>query len=214
MVNTSSAICPLCTTEGKVFYTSSKQTFYICPTCEGIYLSFDKLPTAESEKHRYEIHQNNSDDIGYRQFVMPIVTSIKNDFSTTHLGLDFGSGKDSSILKILKESNYTILPYDPFFMDDKSLLDQHYDYIACCEVIEHFHHPNKEFALLKQLLKPNGKLYCMTHIYSPEIDFEKWYYKNDFTHVFFYQKKTFEWIKNQFGFSDVTIENRLITFSN
>ncbi|MFP5471753.1 MAG: class I SAM-dependent methyltransferase, partial [Bacteroidia bacterium] len=158
--------------------------------------------------------RNNSNDKGYREFVSPIIERIKKDFSSTHSGLDFGSGKDSSILKILKESNYNIRPYDPFFIDETSLLEQHYDYITCCEVIEHFHHPKKEFALLKNLLKQKGKLYCMTHIYSPDINFETWYYKNDPTHVFIYQNKTFEWIKNEFGFSDIKIHNRLITFSN
>ena len=70
----------------------------------------------------------------------------------------------------------------------------------------------KEFELLKSLLKPNGKLYCMTDLFSDTIDFEKWYYKNDETHVFFYQSETFQWIKELLNFSKVTVINRLIIF--
>ncbi len=54
----------------------------------------------------------------------------------------------------------------------------------------------------------------MTHLYDENIDFEKWYYKNDPTHVFIYQEKTIEYIAKEFGFSSFCIENRLITFYN
>jgi len=98
------------------------------------------------------------------------------------------------------------------FHSSPTLLKETYNYIACCEVIEHFYNPKKEFALLKKLLKPNGKLYLMTALFDKTIDFHTWYYKNDPTHVFIYQEKTINWIKNEFDFSAVTIKGRLITF--
>ncbi|NOR86200.1 MAG: methyltransferase, partial [Bacteroidales bacterium] len=70
----------------------------------------------------------------------------------------------------------------------------------------------KEFDLLKDLLENNGVLYCMTDIYDDSINFHTWYYKNDPTHVFIYKQETIEWIKNNIGFSNVTIEGRLISF--
>ena len=118
------------------------------------------------------------------------------------------------ISKVLKDYDYQIAQYDPFFHNFPDLLKYKYDYIACCEVIEHFYNPHKEFELLKNLLHQDGKLYCMTDIYDNNIDFYKWYYKNDPTHVFIYQKETFQWIKEKFGFSDVQINERLIVFSN
>ena len=81
-------------------------------------------------------------------------------------------------------------------------------------MIEHFYTPIKEFALLKNLLLKGGILYCMTDIYNQDIDFSSWYYKNDPTHVFIYQKNTINWIKNEFDFCDVKIIGRLITFFN
>ncbi|MEF8835931.1 MAG: methyltransferase domain-containing protein, partial [Candidatus Thermoplasmatota archaeon] len=78
------------------------------------------------------------------------------------------------------------------------------------EVIEHFHDPKTEFNRLKDLLLPNGRLYCMTYIYTDDIDFDSWGYKSDFTHAFLYQQETFEWIKENFGFSSLNIDGRLI----
>ena len=92
-------------------------------------------------------------------------------------------------------------------------MEQKYDYIACCEVIEHFYNPKKEFELLKKLLKEDGILYLMTGIYNSTIDFSKWWYKNDSTHVFIFQEKTFEYIKNKFDFKDLKIEKNFIKLS-
>ena len=52
----------------------------------------------------------------------------------------------------------------------------------------------------------------MTHLYDESIDFAKWYYKNDTTHIFIYQKETIEYIKNTFTFSNFYIDKRLVVF--
>ena len=52
----------------------------------------------------------------------------------------------------------------------------------------------------------------MTGIYRDNIDFSKWWYKNDLTHVFIYSEKTFEWIKKEFGFENMFIEKNFIKF--
>lgn len=115
---------------------------------------------------------------------------------------------------MLNDNSYNISSYDPFFHNHPELLEESYDYIACCEVIEHFYNPSREFYLLKKLLKKDAKLYLMTELYDDSIDFDSWYYKNDPTHVFFYHRDTFKWIMKEFNFSDVTINHRLITISN
>jgi SAM-dependent methyltransferase len=167
----------------------------------------------DNEEKHYRFHNNDANDKGYQNFVSPITSAIQQDFNTKDTtGLDFGSGTDSPIFKILKDNK--IKQFDVYFHNHLSLLEKQYNYIACCEVVEHFHHPDKEFQLFKKLLLPKGKLYIMTHIYDTKIDFSSWYYKNDHTHVFMYQRETMEWICKTFGFSEVKIENRLIVFSN
>jgi SAM-dependent methyltransferase len=202
-------ICPLCNSNSKAFY---KDEFYECSCCGGIFRPIEKLLDNEKEKERYESHTNDSDDLGYQNFVSPITNCVLKEFSKEDIGLDFGCGKDSPIVKILRNNEYKIFEYDPYFFDDKKLLEQKYDYIACCEVIEHFYTPKKEFELFKKLLKNGGVLYLMTGIYKDNIDFSKWWYKNDLTHVFIYTDKTFEWIKKEFAFENMQIQKNFIKF--
>jgi SAM-dependent methyltransferase len=179
----------------------------------GIFMDPQKIPGKKAEKKRYEEHNNDTEDKGYQNFVSPITKAILKDFEPRHKGLDFGAGTAPVISKILTDHNFQIKQYDPFFHNFPELLKTQYDYIACCEVIEHFHYPYKEFELLKHLLLPYGKIYCMTDLYDESIDFHKWYYKNDQTHVFIYHEKTIQWIQEEFNFSEATINGRLITFS-
>jgi 2-polyprenyl-3-methyl-5-hydroxy-6-metoxy-1,4-benzoquinol methylase len=91
------------------------------------------------------------------------------------------------------------------------VLETTYDFIVCCEVIEHFHKPSKEFQLLFELLKPGGFLFCMSQQIPEHQSFEEWYYKNDPTHVIFYSEENLQWIKKRFGFSEVLLDGRLIS---
>ncbi len=168
---------------------------------------------SEEEKMRYEEHNNDVESPGFQKFVSPITAAITKDYTKEHTGLDFGAGTGPVITKVLNDNNYQIVSYDPFFHNHPELLDHSYDYIACCEVIEHFHNPSKEFKLLKSLLNTNGTLYCMTHIYDENTTFKNWYYLNDPTHVFIFHKNTIQWIAKEYGFSMVTIEGKLISFS-
>lgn len=202
-------ICPLCNHHGDLYH---KNEFFLCRTCHGIFRSEKYLLSPARERSRYEKHNNDVNDKGYQRFVSPITNAVQKECSIDDVGLDFGAGTDSAVSKILRDNNYNIKQYDLFFHNHPELLQQTYDYIICCEVIEHFHNPKKEFALLKQLLKPHGTLYCMTDIYNPTITFSSWYYKDDETHVFIYQKKTLEWVQNHFKFNMMTINQRLVRF--
>jgi hypothetical protein len=204
------SLCPLCNSKGELFY---KEEFFLCPTCGGIFKNPEFLLDETKEKERYELHSDDASDFGYQQFVSPIVKSVVRDFKTTDSGLDFGTGQSQIVAKLLQNEGYALKVYDPYFAPIEGNLEKKYDYITACEVIEHFNHPKKEFTLLSFLLRKNGKLYCMTHLYDESIDFAKWYYKNDTTHIFIYQKETIEYIKNSFGFSDFGIDKRLIVFT-
>ena len=205
--------CPLCGGSSQVFYQFKKRLYHQCEHCYGIFMDRTLRPNPEEEKARYQEHHNNVDDKKYQAFVSPVTQGILADFKPQNSGLDFGAGTGPVIAKVLKDHYYNIQLYDPFFHDNPQLLQNKYDYIACCEVIEHFYEPKKEFLLLKELMLPHAKLYCMTDIYKEEIDFHTWHYKNDQTHVFIYHRKTLEWIKEEIGFSQMKIKDRLIVFS-
>jgi SAM-dependent methyltransferase len=206
--------CPLCSSSAAIFYRNDSKLYYQCNNCFGIFLDESLRLDKKAEMSRYKEHNNDVEDEKYQKFVSPITSAIMRDFNQNSKGLDFGAGTGPVISKLLNDQKFFIRQYDPYFHDDPELLNEKYDYIACCEVIEHFYDPAEGFALLKRLLLQNGKLYCMTNIYDESIIFDNWYYKNDETHVFIYHEKTIHWIKEEYGFSEVTIEGRLVTYSN
>jgi SAM-dependent methyltransferase len=205
--------CPLChnTTDSLTEYRDNR--FFICDECGLYFRDPEHLIEGRKEKERYEMHNNDVYDPGYRKFVSPIVNNVLSDMRPSDLGLDFGAGTGPVISKMLEEKGYAIVQYDPFFHPYPHLLETVYDYIVCCEVIEHFHHPDMEFERLRRLLKDGGKLYCMTGIYHTDVDFNLWTYKNDPTHVSIYQERTLNWIADRHRFSDVYIGERLIIFT-
>ena len=206
--------CPLCNMQASYFLQFREKEYYTCSECSAIMMNPQDYLSADEERDRYLTHNNDVNDIGYQKFVTPIVNAVINQFSTNSVGLDFGAGTGPVVSKMLRDKGYNIEIYDPFFHDKKELLNQTYDYIVSCEVVEHFYNPLKEFTLLKSLLKENGTLFIKTNLYEDGIEFNKWYYKNDPTHVFFYHPNTFKWIENYFKFSKLTISNRLVTINN
>ena len=199
--------CPLCKHHGKPFYGGE---FFICKNCSGLYKDRKNYVDVRAERRRYEEHNNDVNDIRYQKFVSPITTYVLANFKAHHSGLDFGCGTAPVISKVLQDNGYKIHQFDPFFANKVELLDGTYDYVISCEVIEHFHKPDAEFKLLKNILTTDGALICMTHLYDDDIDFKKWYYKNDPTHVFIYRRETIKFIADHYGFTNCEISNRLI----
>ncbi|WP_378183924.1 class I SAM-dependent methyltransferase [Aquimarina sp. SS2-1] len=205
-------VCTLCTAKTTEFSIVKGKTYYHCSNCDGIMLPEACFLSKDEEKKRYDTHNNDITDPDYQNFVSPIVDSIVIDYNKNHKGLDFGSGSGPVITEMLRNQEYDIQTYDPFFDPNPQVLHTTYNYIACCEVMEHFFNPKKEFKLLYSLLKRGGRLYCKTNLYDKSIDFDFWWYKNDPTHVFFYTKKTLIWIKEYFNFNELIVSKKLITF--
>ena len=205
--------CPLCKNAARHYHTQVTRDFLQCSSCSSVFLHPKDHLTPEAEKKHYLHHNNDPEDVRYQAFVSPVTNALLRDFELQHKGLDFGSGTGSPILKVLIDNNYDVAQYDLYFHDNKELLEQQYDYIACSETAEHFKDPYTEFKQLFNLLKPNGKLYIMTDRFEESRDFGTWFYKTDPTHVFLYHAGAFEWIRDEFGFSNAEIDNRLVILS-
>ncbi|WKK66409.1 class I SAM-dependent methyltransferase [Lutimonas zeaxanthinifaciens] len=208
-----SSNCPLCTKASNVFYEDEKHLFYQCMDCRGIFRSESQRLSNTEEIKRYLLHRDPELDEGYYQFILPLIEEVRSFAKKGAQGLDYGCGQHKFLLKTLTKEGFNTFGYDPLFLDDKKLLKQQYDFIVCCEVIEHFFHPLREFQRLKNILVPQGKLICKTDVYDSKTDFETWYYKNDPTHVFIYMEETFEWIRQNLDFKDVKVDGRVINFS-
>jgi hypothetical protein len=173
----------------------------------------EDYPTPDEEMERYQSHDNDVNDPRYQEFVSPLVEKITALYDKNSLGLDFGSGTGPVITKMLRDRGYSINTYDPFFAHHPKVLKQSYDYIVSCEVMEHFHAPFEEFSRLKNMLNARGSLILKTDLYTDDINFHRWYYKSDETHVIFYHPHTLQWMKEAFGFQTLQVDGRHITLS-
>ncbi|MBK8806417.1 MAG: class I SAM-dependent methyltransferase [Bacteroidales bacterium] len=205
--------CTLCNSETDYYTIIKNIEYFKCKSCLSVFMNPDNRLCAQAEFDRYLKHQNLVTDAGYQSFTQPLVDTILQYFGNNATGLDYGSGEYSAVTHNLTKYGYNIKMFDPFFHNNLALLDDKYDFIVCCEVIEHFYNPHLEFSKLRNLLKENGKLFCMTHQIEDSTDFKNWYYKNDLTHVFFYNNKAFEYITVNFNFSSHKINNRIVIFN-
>lgn len=206
-------LCPLCNSEATSFYEDKKRHYLQCRNCAGIFLRQDLRLDPEAEKTRYLYHKNDINDTGYQDYLKPAVEAVEKEFYPESKGLDYGAGPGPVMAYLLEKKGFNLALFDPYFHPSIEVLTTKYDFIICTEVIEHFYHPLQEFQKLYDLLLPGGKLFCMTKIYHKEIDFSKWYYKNDLTHVFIYTAKSLVYVAEIMGFKQVTISGRLITFT-
>jgi hypothetical protein len=186
------------------------RVYHPCTGCGSVFMERKDHLSLEAERARYEKHSDDIYDPGYRRYVLPIVEAVLSEMPPGGKGLDFGSGRGAIVSTMLGEKGFSLERYDPFFFPDPVVLEGRYDYIACCEVVEHFRDPRKEFEMLRGLLNDGGKLFIMTLIMGSFADFSSWYYKDDETHVFFYSKQSFAWIRSNLGFGDLKIDGRVI----
>jgi len=205
-------ICTLCNSKTTLFSEYKERAFHICSNCETVLLHPKFYLTATEEKGRYDLHSDNVEAIGYQNFVRPITDAVAKYFTAEDKGLDFGCGKTEIVKYVLEQKGFNVKGYDPFYFNQKELLKGSYNYITSCEVIEHLYYPKEVFQLLYNMLLPNGKLFLKTSLYNLDLDFEKWWYKNDPTHVTLYTLKSLDYIKNFYGYRALTIYENHIEF--
>lgn len=205
--------CVVCSTlASKHFFQDKFRAYRRCHVCSIIFVPEEFYVSAESEKARYEEHNNNPNDVRYRNFLERIALPIRERFEKGARGLDFGCGPTPLLSDILKADGFEMEVYDPFYVNDESVLEQKYDFIVSTEVFEHLKSPLSEFEKLFSLLKPNGVLAIMTRPYDESIDFKTWHYKNDRTHICFYTVETFNWIAVRLGLEYSRVENDIFVF--
>jgi hypothetical protein len=128
--------------------------------------------------------------------------------------LDFGCGPVKTLAALLKELyKLDVETYDPYF-DDKNLRAKYYDFISAIEVVEHFNDPKLSFSRLDSLMKKGTELALMTKFRPAKLaDFKSWRYKDDTTHVSFYNQTTFGYLAEKFSWQVLFTNHRdLIKF--
>lgn len=187
--------CTLCNSD---LVNKVDDYYFVCSICNAYVKDHQHYISSENEILHYKKHNNDVNDPRYRNFTAPITQYILNNYSNKEIGLDYGCGTGPVISKQLIDKGFNVKLFDPYFYPDRDYLNHMYDFIFSCEVFEHFYQPRHEIEKLLKLLKPNGKLIIMTHLFNETIDFNNWYYRRDPTHVFIYTKLTIDYIARKY----------------
>jgi len=194
------APCRLCGANGKGFAVVDQRRYFCCSSCALVFLAADQLPSRQTEKDHYDTHENDIDDPRYRAFLNRLAAPLISRLPQGSVGLDFGAGPGPALAVMLREAGFTMEIYDPFYADNPDIFHRQYDFITMTEVAEHLHHPGEEFARLDRMLKPGGWLAVMTQILVDETSFPSWHYRRDPTHVAFFRRQTFDFLRQYFGY--------------
>ena len=199
-------VCRLCGGTSIWWQSADAQAYFQCRTCALVQMGAAHLPDQQAEKACYDLHQNDAEDLGYRKFLSrlsdPLLAALVKQYGCVPWprlqALDFGCGPGPALARMLSESGLTTLAYDPIYAPQAELLAHTYDVITCTEVVEHFHHPKHSFTQLARLMKPQARLAIMTQWLDESVNFSRWHYRRDPTHVCFYQRETFIWLAQRF----------------
>ncbi|MHB8835292.1 MAG: class I SAM-dependent methyltransferase [Candidatus Methylomirabilia bacterium] len=188
-----SIACPLCNNgTTKPFHRDRKRDYFHCPHCDLVFVPPDFHLAPEKERARYDCHQNSLSDPGYRAFLNRLFKPLKERLRPGARGLDFGCGRTPTLSVLFAEAGYACADYDRHYANDPAVLEKKYDFLACSETMEHFTRPREEFERFLRLVKPGGWLGIMTQLRDEAPPFEKWFYKDDATHVCFFSRRTFQ----------------------
>jgi len=205
--------CPLChVSRAEPFETVGGRGFLACEECGLVFVERRALPSPQAERAHYDLHQNSPADPAYRRFLSQLTDPLVTRLTAGAEGLDYGCGPGPAVGAMLAERGLKVRDYDPIFAPDAQALARDYDFIVCTEVAEHFHEPGEAFRELGRLLRPGGWLGVMTSLLTPEIEFGRWGYVRDPTHVAFYRPRTLAWIAARMGWALDTDERRVALF--
>jgi len=194
--------CPLCLApDVRDLAMVDSQRYYACQTCSARFLDPAQHPSREVEKQEYDLHRNDPDDPGYRQFLSALFKPMMDRLPPASAGLDYGCGPGPALAAMFREAGHGMALFDPIYRPDRSVLERDYDFVTCTEVAEHFHRPHAEFNRIDSLLRSGGYLGLMTRFQTDDDRFAHWHYRRDPTHVIFYREDTIAWIADRWGWS-------------
>ena len=206
--------CPLCLSQDTFrFFSDKNRDYYRCHSCLLVFVPADQHLSFEAEKAIYDLHQNQLDDAGYRQFLSRLAMPMLDRLPAPATGLDYGCGPGPLLAKLFTEQGHQTQTFDPFYAPDQQVLRQCYDFVSCTEVIEHFRQPKDELHTLFGLLKPDGILGITTKLVIDADAFSRWHYKNDLTHVSFFAKETLQWLATHYQCQLEILGKDVIIFS-
>ena len=206
-------VCPLCNSNlTESFHRDSCREYLKCGNCDFVFVPKIYHLSEKDERARYDSHNNDPADDRYRNFLSQLLSPLQEKIPKIANGLDFGSGPGPTLSLMLKKCGHSVDLYDKFYARNDAVFDKQYDFITASEVVEHLRQPMAELNRLMGLLKNNGILAIMTQIFTPQIDFEEWYYKKDPSHIGFFSEKALKYLAEKWQAELYVISNRVVIF--
>ncbi len=186
--------CHICSKPCESFvHTKTSITYYHCNACEYIFKSPKYYQDLQTQKERYNLHQNNEEDADYRAYFQRFLDFVLPYVSGVHTALDFGCGRSSLLAQLLEEEGISCDYYDPIYHPHTLDDSKKYELIVSTEVFEHLHQSKEVFENLLGRLDKGGYLAIQTEFHTNEhLGFQTWWYPQDPTHIVFFRVKTFE----------------------
>ncbi|WP_428087160.1 class I SAM-dependent methyltransferase [Candidatus Thioglobus sp.] len=192
--------CILCaSSQTRPYYSNENSSYLRCLQCELVFLTQSFHLNNTDEKSRYDSHQNNPNDAGYRKFLSNVFKPVEKYIKPNAKGLDFGSGPGPTLSLMFEEKGYQVDLFDKYYANNKAVFTKTYDFITATEVAEHLAEPGQELDRLYGMLNVGGVLAIMTSMLHEQIDFSAWYYKDDPTHICFFNQFSMKHLANQWG---------------
>ena len=186
--------CSLCGEPTAYFWHDSRREYRACPNCGLLQVPATYHLCDADEKAQYDWHENDIGDAGYRRFLSRLLDPLLKQLPAHAEGMDFGCGPGPALAAMLQEHGFATSLYDKFYHTDPAPLRHKHDFITATEVVEHLAQPGRVLDALWEQLRPGGLLGIMTRRFTDPEAFKRWHYKNDPTHICFFQRRTFEYL--------------------
>lgn len=137
------------------------------------------------------MHSNSATDTGYLQYLGSVADELTALTLQQPRILDFGSGKEAVLTKLLRHSGFDCTAYDPLYGIGCNSLMQQYDLIVLCEVIEHIVELASTLHMIRKCCVPGGYVVIKTQPAPESVPaFFSWWYTHDPTHINFFTRRS------------------------
>ena len=196
--------CPLCAQPGTIPFRTLKDDipYHRCTSCG--YISRDRSARLSlvDEMKRYRLHENSIEDDAYVAWLERFLAFALDPFPAAEDRLlDFGSGPEPVMAKLMEEKGLNVTIEDRFF--SPGIPPGPFRIITAVEVFEHIPNPFSVLENLRRRIVEGGRLCISTELLPvhPE-EFENWHYRSDPTHIGFFTREGLSSAARRAGFEE------------
>lgn len=208
--------CKICKNKVSLIVDDKKSLiYYRCHSCGFVALDDKYVLDKIEEKCKYDQHNNSLENKGYvkmfEDFIDLAIEPYRKNIQTV---LEFGSGPEPVLSKLLEHRGLEVDIYDLYYSPQKIYEGKKYDLITSTEVFEHLQNPLEILELLVKHLHTTAYMVVMTK-FPPKDDkeFLAWWYRRDPTHISFFTAESFEFMAKSVGLKVLnTINKNIVVF--